>query len=136
MDIVEYLPEASIVFKKPAKSGGTTRRVGTTPDLPAAFRAEMIELAALGIARPYLQKAARSALANRTTIERELIACGLVQENVYYAAIARALDLPDIDVIADGAVADDHSLDSQLLNTGSIRLSHAWRPPLMAIAPE
>jgi cellulose synthase/poly-beta-1,6-N-acetylglucosamine synthase-like glycosyltransferase len=96
----------------------------------------MAELAAIGIGKPHLQRAAQRALANETTIERELIASGLVQESAYYDAIARALRLPYIDVIADGAVADDRKLDCQLLFTRSVRLSHSRRAPLTAIAPE
>jgi glycosyltransferase XagB len=136
MDIVEYPPETGLSSHMPPSGGKTHLSAGAIPSLPEALQAEISELEAIDIGMPCLRKAARSALANRTTIESELIACGWLQESTYYRAIARALGLPYIDVIADGAVADHGKLDSQLISTRSVRLSHAWRAPLTAIVPE
>jgi cellulose synthase/poly-beta-1,6-N-acetylglucosamine synthase-like glycosyltransferase len=138
MHIVEYPLHATIFIKGQAVPIAS-HPVGpgaNSADMPDELRAEMAELVAIGIGKPYLQRAAQDAQANGTTIERELIASGLVQESAYYDAIARVLRLPGIDVIADGAVADDRKLDSQLLLTRSVRLLHSRRAPLTAIAPE
>jgi cellulose synthase/poly-beta-1,6-N-acetylglucosamine synthase-like glycosyltransferase len=120
------LPDADIVSAASASSEG----------LPSFLRQEIDALGELGIGKPYIEAAAQRAIVNGTTIEQELIASGLIQEKTYYAALARALRLPFVETIEDGAVADKPSLDSQLIRPRMLRLTHSRNAPVTAIAPE
>ncbi|PZM12071.1 glycosyltransferase family 2 protein [Rhizobium tubonense] len=138
MRIGEYLPHATIAVESKPIAAATKPQIpwADAAELSEDLRFEMGILAGLGVGKPALEKAAQSATVNRTSIERELLANGLVQECAYYGAIARALRLPCVDSIADGAVADGSKLDSQLLKPTMLRLTHSRRAPLTAIAPE
>lgn len=122
--ISEYTPAAGL--NDPPQSGA----------IPIALDAETAALQELGIGKPYIEAARTRAIRHGASIERELIASGLVQEKAYYAALARALDLPFIDTIDGSAVNDRPSLDSQLLRPTMLRLTHSRHAPITAIAPE
>jgi cellulose synthase/poly-beta-1,6-N-acetylglucosamine synthase-like glycosyltransferase len=138
MRIGEYPPHFTTIRIAPTEADQAAASFdGAVTTEPASFLQPEIEaLGELGIGKPYIETAAERALANGTSVERELLASGLVEEHAYYAAIARALRLPYVDGIRDGAVADNPSLDSQLLRPTTLRLVHSRRAPVTAIVPE
>lgn len=93
-------------------------------------------LAELGIGLPYIEAAAARARLNGTSAIEELLASGLIREDAYYGALARALKLPFMDSIPDGRVHDCATLDVQLRHPTQLRVTHSRLPPLTVIAPE
>lgn len=102
----------------------------------SALRDEALVIKSLGFSKPLIACMARRAAVHGTTIEQELLASGQVQEEAYYAALARLVGLPFLDAIPDGAVVDGKGLDSQLARPCSVRLHDKTRPPVTVIAPE
>lgn len=102
----------------------------------SSLQAEALILKSLGFAKPLIARMGRAALANATTIERELLTSGHVREEAYYEALARLLGLPFVETIPETAVVDHRGLDSQLKRPCTIRLHDASRPPVTLIAPE
>ncbi len=102
----------------------------------SSLQAEALILKSLGFAKPLIARMGRAAIANGTTIERELLTSGHVREEAYYEAMARLLRLPFVETIPETAVVDHRGLDSQLKRPCTIRLHDASRPPVTLIAPE
>lgn len=102
----------------------------------SALRDEALVIKSLGFSKPLIARMASRAASHGTTIEQELLASGHVQEEAYYAALARLAGLPFLDFIPDGAVVDGKELDSQLARPCSVRLHDKTRPPVTVIAPE
>lgn len=90
----------------------------------------------LGIGKPLITRMAERAAANGTTIERELLSDGLVDEETYYAALARLLRLPYLRAIDASRVTVHAGFDSQLIRQTTVRLTHPQRPPKTIIVPE
>ena len=90
----------------------------------------------LGIAKPWIARMAARAQANGTTIERELLSGGGLQESAYYAGLARMVGLPYLDEIAPQRVVHGPGLDTQLRCPTMIRLSDPHRPSITVIAPQ
>ncbi|KAA0699416.1 glycosyl transferase [Neorhizobium sp. P12A] len=138
MRIGEYPPQLTIVRTVAPEVVPTAAGVGSacSDELPSFLQQEISALSELGIGKPYIEAAAQRAIANGTSIEQELIASGLVEEKAYYAALARALRLPFVETVEDGAIVDSPSLDSQLIRPRMLRLTHSRQAPMTAIAPE
>ncbi|HCL66792.1 MAG TPA: glycosyl transferase [Rhizobium sp.] len=105
-------------------------------EIPLPLEAEVLALKQLGFSKPLIARMGRRALANGTTIERELLSNGGVDESAYYEAVARLLDLPFLDHISPERLMDRAALDCQLRRPTIVRLHDAQQPPVTAIAPE
>ncbi|MGV8938339.1 MAG: glycosyltransferase [Allorhizobium sp.] len=102
----------------------------------SSLEAEARMLRRLGISKPWIARMAARALANGTTIERELLFGGGMQESAYYAGLARLVGLPYLNEIAPHRVVHQPGLDTQLRCPTMIRLSDAHKPSITVIAPE
>ncbi|WP_082352354.1 glycosyltransferase family 2 protein [Rhizobium sp. AAP43] len=100
------------------------------------LKAEARLLHRLGIAKPLIARMADRAAKHRTTIEQELLASGAVQEDAYYAGLARMFGFTFLDVIPADLVTDLSGLDSQLKQPRLLRLHYPDRPPVMVVVPE
>ena len=88
-----------------------------------------------GIGKPHVNAAISAAQANTTTIEKELLAEGLIEPELYYRWLASELGLGYITDIDPDEVVRLPSMDALLHRNGPIRLS---RPDgqITVIAPE
>lgn len=100
------------------------------------MQAEARFLMSIGIGKPFILTAARAALLNGTSIERELMAEGLIDADIYHEAIAEWLGLPYLRVIDPENVFLTESIDSQLVRGPLLRLGRPSLPALLVIAPE
>ena len=91
---------------------------------------------ALGIGKPALAAALRKAQLNGTTIERELIADGILDPHIFYEALADWLGLPFFASINPANVFLTESIDTQLEKGALLRLSRPSLPALLVVAPE
>lgn len=117
-----------------ARSDGGKAAAGA--GFPHAFQAEALALRQLGFSKPFINNMARRARANGSTIEQELLADGSVDEQVYYAAMARLLGLPFMEEIPPDQIMDRTALDVLLQRPTILRLHVPDKAPLTAIAPE
>jgi len=76
-----------------------------------------------GIGKPHVEAAARAARAHATTIEKELLAQGLIEPGLYYRWLADELGLAHIDHIDPDEVVRPPMLDVLLRHDGPLRLS-------------
>lgn len=110
---------------------------GNPPDTPAAAfpTLEAEALAAAGFGARLIAVMAARAARNGATIEDELLASG-VSENDYYAALARHLGVAFLARPEPAHLADGGALDSQLTRPEMLRLHPPGRPPLIVVAPQ
>lgn len=92
-------------------------------------------LHSLGISKPLLARMIQRAVQTGTTIEDELLASGEVEEEAYFAGLARMYGLPFLAEIPSALVVDHRAIDSQLTEPHMLRLHYPDRPPVMAIVP-
>ena len=88
-----------------------------------------------GIGKPHVNAASEAARCNATTIEKELIAEGLIDPELYYSWLARELGLSYIDYIDPDEVIRLQSTDVLLYRDGPLQLSRAGRH-ITAIIPQ
>jgi cellulose synthase/poly-beta-1,6-N-acetylglucosamine synthase-like glycosyltransferase len=88
-----------------------------------------------GIGKPHVNAAIEAAQCNGTTIEKELIAEGLIDPDLYFSWLARELDLAYIDDIDPDEVIRLQSTDVLLHRDGPLRLSRTGRQ-VTAIVPQ
>jgi cellulose synthase/poly-beta-1,6-N-acetylglucosamine synthase-like glycosyltransferase len=100
----------------------------------AHLKVEARRLHGLGISKPLIAKMAQRAAANGTTVEAELLACGAIEEQAYFAGLARMYGLPFLPEIDPGLVVDHVHCDTQLAEPRMLRLHHTDRPPVVAVA--
>lgn len=107
------------------------------PDPPVApwLATEAEALAAIGFGARLIGLMAARAASNGATIEDELIAAGVSQED-YYATLARRLGVPFVARPNAAQLADATGMDGQLLRPEMIRLNPPGRPPLIVVTPE
>jgi len=117
-----------------ARSGGG--KSAADAGFSHAFQLEALALRQLGFSKPFINNMARRARANGSTIEQELLADGRVDEQVYYAAMARLLGLPFMEEIPPDQIMDRTALDVLLQRPAILRLHAPDKAPLTAIAPE
>ncbi|MCY0149777.1 glycosyltransferase [Hoeflea sp. G2-23] len=88
-----------------------------------------------GIGKPHVDAALAAANANATTVEKELLAEGLIEPELYYRWLAGELGLNFIDRIDPAEVVRLPSMDTLLHRDGPLRL---WRDgrQLTVIVPE
>lgn len=77
---------------------------------------------------------AQRAATNGTTVEAELLACGAIDEDAYFAGLARMYGLPFLPDIDPTLLVDHVQCDTQLAEPRMLRLHHADRPPVVAVA--
>ncbi|MDI7862272.1 glycosyltransferase [Rhizobiaceae bacterium n13] len=99
-------------------------------------RGERQILRELGIGKLLIAGMAERAALNGTTIEQELLCHGSIDEDTYYAALARHLRLPYIRAIDASRVIVIPGTDNQLVRPTVIRLAHPVRVPRTVIVPE
>lgn len=104
--------------------------------IPRSLRDEALVLKSLGLAKPLIARMGARALLNGTSIERELLADGSIEEAAYYEALARRVGLTFLNAIPEEQVFDYRHLDAQLTRPTSIRLHAPGQPPMTVIAPE
>ncbi|MCY0151993.1 hypothetical protein OEG86_06720 [Hoeflea alexandrii] len=78
-----------------------------------------------GIGKPHVRAATEAARANATTIEKELMAEGLIDPDLYYRWLACELGLPHLDEIDPEEVVRLPSMDVLLHRDGPLRLLRA-----------
>lgn len=100
----------------------------------AQLKAEARRLHVLGLSKPLIAKMAQRAANNGTTVETELLASGAIDEDAYFAALARMYGLPFLAEIDPALLVDHIQSDTQLAEPRMLRLHHADRPPVMAVA--
>ena len=88
-----------------------------------------------GIGKPHVNAAVRAAQANATTVEKELLAEGLIDPELYYRWLASELDLAYISDINPDEVVRLPSEDVLLHRDGPLRLSRAGGQ-ITVIVPE
>jgi cellulose synthase/poly-beta-1,6-N-acetylglucosamine synthase-like glycosyltransferase len=98
------------------------------------LKAEARRLHVLGISKPLIAKMAQRAANNGTTVEAELLASGAIDEDAYFAGLARMYGLPFLAEIDPALLVDHIQSDTQLVEPRMLRLHHADRPPVMAVA--
>lgn len=98
------------------------------------LKAEARRLHVLGISKPLIAKMAQRAANNGTTVEAELLASGAIDEDAYFAGLARMCGLPFLAEIDPALLVDHIQSDTQLVEPRMLRLHHADRPPVMAVA--
>lgn len=88
-----------------------------------------------GIGKPHVEAAERAARANATSIEKELLAQGLIEPGLYYRWLAGELGLPHIDRIDPEEVVRAPHVDVLLRRDGPLRLSRR-EGQITVIVPE
>lgn len=99
------------------------------------MRLDMRLLSRLGIGKPLLQKAHQQACQNGTDIESELLATGQISWPSYYEAIAQTIGVPFLKEIPAEYVNDGDFIDTQLVETTMVRVSHPKDAPIIALCP-
>jgi glycosyltransferase XagB len=115
------------------KPGGDTPGSAERP--VSSLEGEARLLHSLGISKPLLARMIQRALQMGTSIEEELLASGEVEEDAYFAGLARMYGLPFLAEIPAAVVVDHRAIDSQLTEPQMLRLHYPDRPPVMAIVP-
>ncbi|WP_179759078.1 glycosyltransferase family 2 protein [Hoeflea halophila] len=102
---------------------------------PAARSSEARFFLKCGIGKPQVSAAAAAAKVNATSIEKELIAEGVIDSELYYCWLAGELGLPYLSEIDPDQVVRLRSVDVLLHRDGPLRLSRAGRQ-VTVIVPE
>jgi cellulose synthase/poly-beta-1,6-N-acetylglucosamine synthase-like glycosyltransferase len=102
----------------------------------SGLKAEAGLLHVLGISKPLIARMAQRAVANGTFIEAELLASGAIEEEAYFAGLARMYGLPFMAEIDPALLLDHAHADTQLAEPRMVRLHHKDRPPVVAVAPQ
>jgi cellulose synthase/poly-beta-1,6-N-acetylglucosamine synthase-like glycosyltransferase len=100
------------------------------------LKSEARLLHVLGVSKPLIARMARRAAANGTSVETELLASGTIDEEAYFAGLARMYGLPFLAEIDPSLLVDHAYSDTQLAEPRMLRLHYSDRPPVMAIAPQ
>lgn len=100
------------------------------------YKPEASLLHILGISKPLIARMVRRAAQNGTSVEAELLASGVVEEEAYYAGLARMYGLPFLAEIDPSLLIDHAHGDTQLAEPCMLRLHYTDRPPVVAIVPK
>jgi cellulose synthase/poly-beta-1,6-N-acetylglucosamine synthase-like glycosyltransferase len=90
----------------------------------------------LGIGKPAIAAALEKARRHATTIERELIAEGLLDPAIFYEAMAEWLGVAYLPAINPANVFLTEMIDTQLASGPLLRLSRPSMPAVVVMAPE
>lgn len=115
------------------KPGGDTPAGVETP--LSSLEGEARLLHSLGISKPLLARMIQRAVRTGASIEEELLASGDIEQDAYFAGLARMYGLPFLAEIPSALVIDHRAIDSQLIEPKMLRLHYPDRPPIMAIVP-
>ncbi len=120
-----------------AKVSGQSAPVPVSADeIPPALVEEGRLLLKMGIGKPAISRAMRLAISHGTTVEDELLASGLLDEQSYFEALAQQIGLPFLKRIDTSDVHDLPGIDSQLERPEVLLLQPALARPLRVIAPK
>ena len=114
---------------RPELAGRTTRATQNP------LLVERRVLRRLGIDDTHLDAALSEALANRTTIEQELLSSGRIAAEDYYARMAEYLGMPFQPVLDSNCIVDRPSIDKLLLDPRGLRLEEKSGQSRYAIVP-
>lgn len=133
----EYGPRM-VTARPRSKSGQDQRSAISAVDAESLTRlkCEAWLLHKLGISKPLIARMAKRAANNGTSVEAELLSSGLIEEEAYFAGLARMYGLPFLAEIDPSMLIDYAHGDSQLVEPRMLRLHHTDRPPVMAVAPQ
>lgn len=133
----EYGPRMVAARQEPVQAHNQRSAIDA-PDSSdfARFKPEASLLHILGISKPLIARMVRRAAANNTSVETELLASGAIEEEAYYAGLARMYGLPFLAEIEPSLLVDHAYGDTQLAEPRMLRLHYFDRPPAMAIAPK
>ncbi|RFZ88760.1 glycosyltransferase [Shinella sp. WSJ-2] len=105
------------------------------PHIPSRLMAEARLFRRLGLSKTLISAMLVRANRHGTTLEAELLASGVLAEDIYYEALAEILHLPFLRQLDPAQVEDLPGADSQLMEPSIMRLRHPTRPPITAIVP-
>jgi cellulose synthase/poly-beta-1,6-N-acetylglucosamine synthase-like glycosyltransferase len=128
-----------MVTARPRSKSGQDQRsaIGATDaESLTRLKCEAWLLHKLGISKPLIARMAKRASNNGTSVEAELLSSGLIEEEAYFAGLARMYGLPFLAEIDPSMLVDYAHSDSQLVEPRMLRLHHTDRPPVMAVAPQ
>jgi glycosyltransferase XagB len=133
----EYGPRIVAVRQGPTRvhDQRSASRAAGSPDFQH-LKPEAGLLLRLGISKPLIARMAQRAVINGTSIETELLASGVIEEDAYFAGLARMYGLPFRPVIDPALVGDPLCGDTQLAEPHMVRLQYTDRQPVMAVAPQ
>jgi hypothetical protein len=97
------------------------------PRLNASMRAEARFFLSSGFGKPDVVRACLAAARNRTSVERELIAAGLLRSDIYYRFLADHLGLDHVEVIDPASVMPNDLIDATLLAEGFLAVARGDR---------
>ena len=103
--------------------------------LPKAIWKERQMLRRLGFDETVIEDGIKAALANNTTIEKELLFSGAVASDDYYRRLARYLVLPFQDSIDPDCVTDRPGIDRLLADPRGLRLDSGEAERRFAVVP-
>lgn len=90
----------------------------------------------LGFGKPVIAEAAERADRRGTTVEQELLAEGWIEEDAYYAALARLLGLPFVDLIDPEGIMDIDGIDLLLQRPTMLRHYDRRQAPSILLVPQ
>ncbi|MDF1608772.1 glycosyltransferase family 2 protein [Hoeflea sp. YIM 152468] len=103
--------------------------------MPRAYASEALLFLGCGIGKPHVHAAAKAAQTNATSIEKELLAEGLIEPDLYYRWLAEQLGLAYLERIEPSEVVRLDSTDVLLTRDGPLRVSRA-KGQITVIVPE
>ncbi|MCL6705630.1 glycosyltransferase [Pseudomonas sp. R2.Fl] len=90
----------------------------------------------LGFGKPVIAEAAARAARFGTTVEQELLAGGWIEEEAYYAALARLAGVPFVDRIDPEGVMDIDGIDILLQRPTMLRVYDRRQAPSIVLVPQ
>ncbi len=115
-------------------AAGKAKPAAITKFAPALLQEGRL-LLRMGIGKPLIAQATIRAADHGTTVEEELLACGKIDEAIYFEAVAEMLDLNFMAEIDAHRVQDMDMLDTQLVRPETLRIHHASKPPITVVVP-
>ena len=92
------------------------------PRLNASMKAESRFFLSSGFSKPDVLRACQAATRNRTSVERELIAAGLLRSDIYYRFLADHLGLDHLETIDPASVMPNDRIDATLSAEGFLAI--------------
>lgn len=128
------LDPAGIPPATPADSvAGAATRTASWPRLDASIMAECRFFLTSGFGKPDVLRACQAAARNRTSVERELIAAGLLRPDIYYRFLADHLGLDHLETIDPASVMPNDRLDATLSAEGFVAIVRGDRIAIVLV---
>lgn len=90
----------------------------------------------LGFGKPVIADAVERAARRGTTVEQELLAGGWIEEEAYYAALARLAGVPFVDRIEPESIMDVDGIDILLQRPTMVRVYDRRKAPSIVLVPQ